>query len=184
MAHAQSWDVIAIQRLLLHEAAALGSQDQGAGKPPLPFQCQPCCPRGAGRQQSLCAKLLALRAAPRCPTTYLLFFGWYPQKEMFFSWKKWLHLFTWGTERGPVKAFLRTTSVGQSVSGPWKYVLGLSGEINWSLILGCYQKQFQDGPKHLHTWYFSRQPCWLPSQLPPAAPAGFPWRPWVGLYWG
>lgn len=25
--------------------------------------------------------------------TYLLFFGWYPQKEMFFSWKKWLHLF-------------------------------------------------------------------------------------------
>lgn len=27
------------------------------------------------------------------PPTYLLFFGWYPQKEMFFNWKKWLHLF-------------------------------------------------------------------------------------------
>lgn len=25
--------------------------------------------------------------------SYLLFFGWYPQKEMFFNWKKWLHLF-------------------------------------------------------------------------------------------
>lgn len=31
--------------------------------------------------------------------TYLLFFGWYPQKEMFFNWKKWLHLFPYRKER-------------------------------------------------------------------------------------
>lgn len=31
--------------------------------------------------------------------TYLLFFGWYPQKEMFFNWKKWLHLFPYGREK-------------------------------------------------------------------------------------
>lgn len=33
-----------------------------------------------------------------CPCTHLLFFGWYPQKEMFFSWKKWLHLFPYRSE--------------------------------------------------------------------------------------
>lgn len=32
------------------------------------------------------------------PCTHLLFFGWYPQKEMFFSWKKWLHLFPYRNE--------------------------------------------------------------------------------------
>lgn len=32
------------------------------------------------------------------PCTHLLFFGWYPQKEMFFSWKKWLHLFPYRSE--------------------------------------------------------------------------------------
>lgn len=26
---------------------------------------------------------------------YQLFFGWHPQKEMFFIWKKWLHLSNW-----------------------------------------------------------------------------------------
>lgn len=31
--------------------------------------------------------------------TYLLFFGWYPQKEMFFSWKKWLHLFPYRRDK-------------------------------------------------------------------------------------
>lgn len=31
--------------------------------------------------------------------TYLLFFGWYPQKEMFFNWKKWLHLFPYRRKR-------------------------------------------------------------------------------------
>ena len=33
------------------------------------------------------------------PPTYLLFFGWYPQKEMFFNWKKWLHLFPYRREK-------------------------------------------------------------------------------------
>lgn len=45
-------------------------------------------------QQSLCAGLMVLRAVPHLLPTHLLFFGWYPQNEMFFSWKKWLHLFT------------------------------------------------------------------------------------------
>lgn len=27
--------------------------------------------------------------------SYQLFFGWHPQKEMFFIWKKWLHLSNW-----------------------------------------------------------------------------------------
>lgn len=31
--------------------------------------------------------------------SYLLFFGWYPQKEMFFNWKKWLHLFPYRREK-------------------------------------------------------------------------------------
>lgn len=37
-----------------------------------------------------------------CPVplgSYLLFFGWYPQKEMFFNWKKWLHLFPYRREK-------------------------------------------------------------------------------------
>lgn len=61
-----------------------------------PSSARPCHPLGAG---SPCAKLLVSRAALHLLPTHLLFFGWYPQKEMFFSWKKWLHLFTYGGER-------------------------------------------------------------------------------------
>lgn len=56
-----------------------------------------------GRQASICETRFApipTHDGPGRPLglvaaspTYLLFFGWYPQKEMFFSWKKWLHLF-------------------------------------------------------------------------------------------
>lgn len=90
------------------------------GSVPFPSQPQSCCPQGAGRQQSLRAKLLVLRAAPHLLITHLLFFGWYPQKEMFFSWKKWLHLFTWGRERErqTVKAFLPTTLRGNQALAP------------------------------------------------------------------
>jgi len=83
-AHAHSWDVIPTPK-------AAAQAFQGKRSPSRP---QPCHPQGGGRQRSLCAKLLALRATSRLLTTHLLFFGWYPQKEMFFSWKKWLHLFT------------------------------------------------------------------------------------------
>lgn len=114
--------LIPIQLLLLHKATVLGSrgkgspQDQDAGKPPLPLP-SPAAPR---EQEGSEASLLPLRATLHCLTTHLLFFGWYPQKEMFFSWKKWLHLFTWGRERRTIKAFLPTAPVGQLVSVPWK----------------------------------------------------------------
>lgn len=42
--------------------------------------------------QHACLRPVPLRS-------YLLFFGWYPQKEMFFNWKKWLHLFPYRREK-------------------------------------------------------------------------------------
>lgn len=93
-----------------------------------PSQPQLCCSQGVRRQQSLCAKLLASRAAPHL-TTHLLFFGWYPQKEMFFSWKKWLHLFTWG-ERNELSKLPSLLPCGAAGLWTWKYVLGLSSEMN------------------------------------------------------
>lgn len=50
--------------------------------------------------------------------TYLLFFGWYPQKEMFFSWKKWLHLFPYkeGREKQDGSA-CRGKQAGRATAG-------------------------------------------------------------------
>lgn len=59
-------------------------------------------------------------SCPAPPATHLLFFGWYPQKEMFFSWKKWLHLFTWGKQRKNLSTRLPTRPAGQLVSSPRK----------------------------------------------------------------
>lgn len=63
-----------------------------------------------------------LRAALHFFVTHLLFFGWYPQKEMFFSWKKWLHLFTWGREkeRGELSELFSPSLAVHLVSGHWK----------------------------------------------------------------
>lgn len=75
-------------------STGLTGEGEPSGWKASPSQPQLCCPRGAGRQKSLHAELLVLRTAPLLLNTHLLFFGWYPQKEMFFSWKKWLQLFT------------------------------------------------------------------------------------------
>lgn len=52
---------------------------------------------------------------PACPSAYLLFFGWYPQKEIFFSWKKWLHLFPYRREKRGMRVVTSHSGTGDAL---------------------------------------------------------------------
>lgn len=70
--------------------------------------------------------------------THLLFFGWYPQKEMFFNWKKWLHLFPYRREKrrewSPACRGHRWRSGGRAGAGAGGH-LGLLGVISLDAYL-------------------------------------------------
>lgn len=73
----------------LQRGSSPSGRDRGSG------------PWGAHRVRGWTASTLSQHARlhPFPLWSYLLFFGWYPQKEMFFNWKKWLHLFPYRREK-------------------------------------------------------------------------------------
>lgn len=76
----------------------------------------------------------------------MLFFGWYPQKETFFNWKKWLHLFPYRKEKRVVIGLQgpRGKCGGTARAGGQGGHLGLLGVISLDAYLHPSDADLED----------------------------------------